>query len=128
MMGVPRAGHPLCDCLCKCTCGDPVGVHTSLHFLQTAFEAQGISPSISETYPATDMEAAIEAVTGVRDSSIVNCKNGEVDEVRHWPAVDHTGVGGAANDALVVSSWFCTVKQWLRKAGKTCHARACACQ
>ena len=36
-----------------------------VHCLQRALEAQGISPSASETYPATDVEAAIEAMTGV---------------------------------------------------------------
>ena len=53
------------------------------HYLQRALQAQGITPSVSETYPATDMESAIETMTGVTDSCIVNCKQGEVDEVRH---------------------------------------------
>lgn len=42
----------------------------------------GITPSESKRYAAEDMVVAFDAMTGVQGSSIVDCKGGQVTEVR----------------------------------------------
>ena len=71
--------------------------------LQSALGIANIFPSATQRYPATDMEAAIEAMTQVPDSCIVHCQRKEVDEVKPWPR-SAWAVHNCGSRCLVLSS------------------------